>query len=196
MRHLAFIFDALPTHTVAAAYLGPIETTGHGHFPGTISHDRSDASIFRTRSVRSASAAATLGSLVEWQPTPRAIPLRSSRRDNTVTRSYGSALSMGSDTLGYRLRMQDAMRRVPRSLDPIGQGSPRLRHAKQRGLASGVLKLGSDLEAVGGAPPVERNKFAGRHPLIPSTFFSRKSKDASLFRVPKKKLAGKFHCPS
>jgi len=57
---------------------------------------------------------------------------------------------MGSDTLSYRLRMPDAMRRVPRSLDPIGQGSPRLRHAKQRSLASGVLKLGSDLEAVGG----------------------------------------------
>jgi hypothetical protein len=29
-RHLAFnIFDALPTHTVAAAYPGPINTTGH-----------------------------------------------------------------------------------------------------------------------------------------------------------------------
>ena len=61
--------------------------------------------------------------------------------------------------------MQDAMRRLPGSLDLIGQGSPRLRHAKQQRLAPGVLKLVSDLEAVGGAPPVERYEFAGRHPL-------------------------------
>jgi len=60
--------------------------------------------------------------------------------------------------------MQDAMRRVPRSLDLIGQGSPRLRHAKQHSPAPGVLKLGSDLDAVGGAPPVEPYEFAGRHP--------------------------------
>jgi len=57
------------------------------------------------------------------------------------------------------------MRRVPDSLDLIGQGSPRLRHAKQQRLAPAVLKLVSDLEAVGGAPPVERYEFAGRHPL-------------------------------
>jgi hypothetical protein len=57
--------------------------------------------------------------------------------------------------------MQDAMRRVPCSLDLIGEGSPRLRHAKQRSLALGVLKLVSDLEAVGGAPPVEPYEFAG-----------------------------------
>jgi len=57
------------------------------------------------------------------------------------------------------------MRRLPGSLDLIGQGSPRLRHVKQQRLAPGVLKLVSDLEAVGGAPPVERYEFAGRHPL-------------------------------
>jgi len=69
--------------------------------------------------------------------------------------------------------MQNAMRRVPRSLDPIGQGSPRLRHAKQRSLAPGVLKLGSGLEAVGSAPPVERYEFVGRHSPIPSTSFHK-----------------------
>ena len=65
------------------------------------------------------------------------------------------------------------MRRVPRSLDLIGQGSPRLRHAKQRSLGPGVLKLGSHLEAVGGAPPVERYKFAGRHPHPKYVFFTK-----------------------
>jgi len=63
--------------------------------------------------------------------------------------------------------MLDAMRRVPCSLDLIGQGSPRLRHSKQRSLAPGILKLVSDLEAVGGASPVERYEFAGRHPPSP-----------------------------
>jgi hypothetical protein len=91
--------------------------------------------------------------------------------------------------------MQDAMRRVPCSLDPIGQGSPRLRHTKQHSLALGVLKRGSDLEAIGGAPPVERYEFAGGHPH-PEYVFSQKPKDAGLFRVPKKKLARRFHCPA
>ena len=55
-------------------------------------------SIFLKRPVRSASAAgATCSSSVEWRPISCAIPLRSSRRDNTVTRSYGSALSMAGD---------------------------------------------------------------------------------------------------
>jgi hypothetical protein len=70
------------------------------------------------------------------------------------------------------LRMLGAMRRVPCSLDLIGQGCPRLRHAKQRSLAPGIiLKLVSDLEAVDGTPPVEHYEFAWRHPLIPSASF-------------------------
>jgi hypothetical protein len=71
--------------------------------------------------------------------------------------------------------MQDAMRRVPCSLDPIGQRSPRMRHTKQRSLALGVLKRGSDLEAIGGAPPVERYEFAGGHPH-PQYVFLHKSR--------------------
>jgi hypothetical protein len=47
---------------------------------------------------------------------------------------------------------------------------------------------------MGGAQPVARYDFAGRHPH-PQYVFSQKPKDATLFRVPKKKLAGKFHCP-
>ena len=103
---------------------------------------------------------------------------------------------MGSDTLSYRLRMPDAMRRIPRSLDPIGQGSPRLRHAKQRSLASGVLKLGSDLEAVGGAPPVERNKFAGTHPLIPSTSFHVSRRTPVCSASQRKNSPGSFMVPA
>jgi hypothetical protein len=76
--------------------------------------------------------------------------------------------------------MRDAMRRVPCTLDPIGQGSPRLRHTKQRSLALGVLKRGSCLEAINGAQPVERYEFAGRHPH-PQYVFSQKPKNASLF---------------
>ena len=55
-------------------------------------------SIFLKRPLRSASAAgATCRSSVEWRPISCAIPLRSSRRDNTVRRSYDSALSMAGD---------------------------------------------------------------------------------------------------
>jgi hypothetical protein len=93
------------------------------------------------------------------------------------------------------MRMQDAMCRVPCSLDLIGQGSPRLSHAEQRSLAPGVLKVVRDLEAVGGAPLVERYEFAGRHPH-PQYVFARKSKGGSLFRVARKKLAGSFDVPA
>jgi hypothetical protein len=41
---------------------------------------------------------------------------------------------------------------------------------------------------MGGAQPVARYDFAGRHPH-PQYVFSQKPKDATLFRVPKKKLA-------
>jgi len=84
--------------------------------------------------------------------------------------------------------MQDAVRRVPRSLDLIGQGCPRLRHAKQRRLAPGIRKLVSDLEAVDGAPPVERYEFAGRHPLIPSASFRTSRTTAVCSQSPEKLL--------
>jgi hypothetical protein len=63
-----------------------------------------------------------------------------------------------------------------------------LRHAKQRSLAPGIiLKLVSDLEAVDGAPPVERYEFDGRHPH-PQYVFSRKSVHGGSFPVAKKFL--------
>jgi len=80
----------------------------------------------------------------------------------------------GGDTLHYTFHSSaDAMRRVPRSLDLIGQRCPRLCHAKQRSLALGILKLVADLEAVDGALPVERNEFAGRHPPSPVRLFAK-----------------------
>jgi hypothetical protein len=43
----------------------------------------------------------------------------------------------------------------------IGQGDPSLRHVKQRNPTPTVLKLMSELEAVGGVQPVARYDFAG-----------------------------------
>jgi hypothetical protein len=79
------------------------------------------------------------------------------------------------------------MRRVPCLLDPIGEGSPRLRHAKQRSLALGALKLVRDLEAVDGAPPVERYEFAGRHPP-PQYVFPPKTRPPHFVPVANKKI--------
>ena len=72
-------------------------------------------------------------------------------------------------------------------LDLISQSDPGLRHAKHSNFASAIRKPLSDFEAMDGVQPVARYGFVGRHPHPRS----QKPKDSSLFRVPKKKLAGR-----
>lgn len=73
----------------------------------------------------------------------------------------------------------ECKRHAPCSVDLIGQGDPSLRSVEQRNLAPGVLKLLSELKAVGGVP---RYDFAGRHPH-PQYVCSPKSDHGSLFPV-------------
>jgi hypothetical protein len=93
--------------------------------------------------------------------------------------------------------MRDVMRRVPcfrRALcflDLIGQSDPRLRHIRQRNFAPAIRKPLSDFEAMGGVQPVARYDFAGRHPH-PQYVFSNKPDHGRLFRIAKKKFAGKL----
>jgi hypothetical protein len=58
--------------------------------------------------------------------------------------------------------MRIATHCAPGFLGLIGQGYPSLRHAKQRSLAPGIVKLLSDLDAINGIQPT-RYDFARRH---------------------------------
>src|SRR5271167_4876405 len=85
--------------------------------------------------------------------------------------------------------MPDAKRCAPCLLDPISQGYPSLRHVKQRNLAPGLVKLLSDLEAVGCVQPVAGYDFAGRHPPSPVRLFTQAATTAVCSYVAKK-IAG------